>query len=245
MADVFLSYSKSEPSSCLQVVKHLESCGISVWFDKNMSTGAQYERLITEEIKNSRAVIVVWSRSSIDSQWVYSEAQDAWEQRKLSQVLTLDVAPQMVPKPFKSQHAFKIDQLAELVLDLSMRTGMIIGNRTAESVNDKLSLIETIAMTASNINTLRRIAAIGAISQKRINDIQSALLAKLGNRPTRRDTEKFIKANPEHPMASKLERISHLNHVIRDGSLARSEWSHLYTKAEEGGKQKKGSRVRV
>jgi len=52
----------------------LEGEGFSVWWDRQIRTGASFDREIEQELASASCVVVVWSRSSIDSDWVREEA---------------------------------------------------------------------------------------------------------------------------------------------------------------------------
>ena len=74
MADVFVSYSRADRESVATLAHALERRGWSVWWDPQILPGAQFDRVIETEIAQASCVLVIWSRSSVDSDWVRAEA---------------------------------------------------------------------------------------------------------------------------------------------------------------------------
>ena len=79
MADVFLSYGRSSLASARRISSALEAAGYSVWFDEDIPAHRSFSEVIEEQLESARAVIVLWSREAIQSQWVRSEANRARE----------------------------------------------------------------------------------------------------------------------------------------------------------------------
>jgi adenylate cyclase len=77
MADIFVSYSRSDKARVAPLVAALEAQGWSVWWDPEITPGDEFDALIGAELETARAVVVVWSPLSVDSRWVKGEARDA------------------------------------------------------------------------------------------------------------------------------------------------------------------------
>lgn len=77
MADIFLSYSRSDRARVAPLVAALEAQNWSVWWDPEITPGDEFDALIGAELEAARAVIVVWTPMSVDSRWVKGEARDA------------------------------------------------------------------------------------------------------------------------------------------------------------------------
>ena len=71
-------------------------------------------KVIRDEIKAAKAVIVIWSPRAIDSEWVYSEAKMAHEMKKLICVRTPDVAAFDVPMPFNGYNVTPVGERAKI-----------------------------------------------------------------------------------------------------------------------------------
>jgi tetratricopeptide (TPR) repeat protein len=97
MADVFLSYGHSSHASARRISSALETAGYSVWFDEGIPAHRPFSEVIEEQLESARAVIVLWSREAVQSQWVRSEANRARETGRLIQVRLDDVR---LPMPF-------------------------------------------------------------------------------------------------------------------------------------------------
>ncbi|WP_287601002.1 SUMF1/EgtB/PvdO family nonheme iron enzyme [Thiothrix sp.] len=74
MHDIFLSYSTKDRDRLKPLFQALAQQGWSVFWDhQSIHTGENWHRRIEEAINNSRCV-VVWSKHSIQSEWVLEEA---------------------------------------------------------------------------------------------------------------------------------------------------------------------------
>ena len=77
VADIFVSYSRADKARVAPLVAALEAQGWSVWWDPEITPGDEFDALIGAELEAARAVVVVWTRSSVESRWVKGEARDA------------------------------------------------------------------------------------------------------------------------------------------------------------------------
>jgi hypothetical protein len=99
MPDIFLSYAREDRA---RVSKLAEALGLrrgwSVWSDARLRTGERFTREIEAALAESRCVLVVWSRHSVDSDWVCAEAAEGWERGTLVPVRFEPCEP---PMPFR------------------------------------------------------------------------------------------------------------------------------------------------
>jgi adenylate cyclase len=79
MADVFVSYSRSDKTRVAPLVAAIEAKGWSVWWDPAITAGQQFDDQIDAELQAASAVLVVWTPTSVASRWVRGEARDAAE----------------------------------------------------------------------------------------------------------------------------------------------------------------------
>ena len=86
MADLFVSYARADRARVAPLVAALESEGWSVWWDPEIAPGQEFDRLIGEELEKARAVIVVWTPTSVISRWVRGEAREAADRGVLAPV---------------------------------------------------------------------------------------------------------------------------------------------------------------
>jgi uncharacterized membrane protein YhaH (DUF805 family) len=75
----------------------LEAQGWSVFWDRQILPGQQWSSLIEQKLNAAKAVLVVWSRSSVQSEWVKAEAMAARDRGILVPV-RIDATP--IPLPF-------------------------------------------------------------------------------------------------------------------------------------------------
>jgi hypothetical protein len=90
--DLFISYSQKDMAVIKPLTAILQQSGWSVWFDQELKAGATFDRVIEQALSNARAVIVAWSRNSVDSDWVRAEAAFALQSSKLIPIRLDDVA---------------------------------------------------------------------------------------------------------------------------------------------------------
>ena len=86
MADLFVSYARADRPRVAPLVAALEAEGWSVWWDPEIAPGQEFDRLIGEELEKARAVIVVWTPTSVISRWVRGEAREAADRGVLAPV---------------------------------------------------------------------------------------------------------------------------------------------------------------
>jgi adenylate cyclase len=77
MADVFVSYSRSDKARVAPLVAAIEAQGWTVWWDPSIAPGQEFDREIEAELKGAAAVLVVWTPRSVESRWVRGEAREA------------------------------------------------------------------------------------------------------------------------------------------------------------------------
>ncbi len=97
MTDVFLSYARGNAAQAQRIAACLRSCGFSLWFDENLPAHRSFSDVIEEQLEAARAVIVLWSKEAVGSQWVRSEANRGREKGRLVQVRLDDAR---LPMPF-------------------------------------------------------------------------------------------------------------------------------------------------
>jgi hypothetical protein len=101
MAEVFISYSRADRNVAEAIARELQQLGIEVWWDHDLLGGDDYRRRIADLLARTQAAIVVWSRRSVDSQWVINEAAAARDRKVLLPVTIDGEAP---PLDFRGLH---------------------------------------------------------------------------------------------------------------------------------------------
>ncbi len=108
-ADVFISYSTEDRQIVESLRGEIESARYAVWFDQELIGGQKFRNVIDKRIDASKAVIVVWTENSIDSDYVVCEAEKARKQKKLISIRDPGLDIERIPAPFSStDHLLKI-----------------------------------------------------------------------------------------------------------------------------------------
>ena len=97
MADIFISYARKDRARVKPLVAALEAEGFSVFWDLEIFVGEEWRKRLEDEIDKAKAVVTVWTETSVASSFVRAESADALGARKLLQVRLEDVRP---PLPF-------------------------------------------------------------------------------------------------------------------------------------------------
>ena len=99
MSDIFVSYASADRDRARAVAQALTEQGWSVWWDRTIPPGKQFDEVIEEALDSARCVVVLWSKASVASQWVKTEAAEAMRRKILVPVLIEDVKIPLEPQP--------------------------------------------------------------------------------------------------------------------------------------------------
>jgi hypothetical protein len=102
VSDIFVSYASADRDRARAVAQALADQGWSVWWDRTIPPGRQFDEVIEEALDSARCVVVLWSRASVASQWVKTEAAEAMRRKILVPVLIEDVK---IPLEFRRLQA--------------------------------------------------------------------------------------------------------------------------------------------
>jgi len=110
MADVFVSYARSDKARVAPLVAAVEAQGWSVWWDPEIAAGQEFDDQIEAEINAAKAVLVVWTPTSVASRWVRGEAREAAERGILVPVRFEDAR---LPMDVRALHTTDLDSWGE------------------------------------------------------------------------------------------------------------------------------------
>lgn len=110
MADVFISYSRNDRERCTAIRDALVALKVNVWSDARIGAGAHFDREIEREIAAARALLVLWSEDSVESDWVRNEARTGKEENRL---IATQIGPCQLPLEFRSVQAELLAEDAE------------------------------------------------------------------------------------------------------------------------------------
>lgn len=80
---VFLSYAHADQAKAQRLATALVRHGFVVWWDGLIEGGAQFAKSIREALEAADAIVVLWSKNSIESDWVCDEAAQGRDRRRL------------------------------------------------------------------------------------------------------------------------------------------------------------------
>ena len=105
MTDVFISYSHQDRDVARRFADALEAAGLKVWWDDHLRSGEAFDEKIEAALRAAKAVVVLWSKTSVASRWVRAEATLADRNKTL--------VPVMI-EPCERPIMFELTQTAEL-----------------------------------------------------------------------------------------------------------------------------------
>lgn len=106
---VFISYSKKHRDLTIALADYLSSCGLLVWWDRELAARGRFDDQLFAELEHAGAVVVLWTRGALTSDWVRREAMFALKRDMLINVLASDVDQNELPEPFRHHHRHRPD----------------------------------------------------------------------------------------------------------------------------------------
>lgn len=100
VGEIFISYSRRDWAIAEGLGENLNALGHRVWIDTGLDPRMQYAEAIAAALDQAQAVIVIWTASSIESEWVRYEAGEALKAQKLLQLRVDRLPVESVPPPF-------------------------------------------------------------------------------------------------------------------------------------------------
>src|SRR5262249_47926938 len=87
MAGIFLFFARVDQGWGEPFAAALASRSLTIWRDVDIKPSARYRQVTVSELEAARAVVVVWSKNSVHSDWVLDEAEEGRRHGKLVSVL--------------------------------------------------------------------------------------------------------------------------------------------------------------
>lgn len=91
MSDIFISYKREDQPIARKLADALEGEGWTVWWDPKLRAGERFNDVIEKALKESKCVVVIWSKRSVSSQYVKHEANYALKRNKLVPVMIEEI----------------------------------------------------------------------------------------------------------------------------------------------------------
>jgi len=98
MSDIFISYARADKDKAELLTNAFFRKGWSVWWDREIPPGQSFDETIESALNSARCVVVLWSKHSVSSRWVKTEAAEGAERGILVPAM-IDNAP--IPLEFK------------------------------------------------------------------------------------------------------------------------------------------------
>jgi TolB-like protein/Tfp pilus assembly protein PilF len=129
---VFLSYSRVDQAQARLLAQALEEAGLQVWWDTLIEAGAAFAKTIETALAASDAVIVLWSRQSVASDWVLDEAARG---RDLKKLVPLSIDGTEPPLGFRQYQSIRLEHgkggVAPASLQAVLRAVALVAGREA------------------------------------------------------------------------------------------------------------------
>lgn len=87
MKDVFISYANEDRPVAQRLATGLEQSGMSVWWDRQIQVGSEWDKTIEDALAAAKCVVVLWTGHAKASRWVRAEAREALKQEKVVPVM--------------------------------------------------------------------------------------------------------------------------------------------------------------
>ena len=101
MSEVFLSYALADRPRAQRVAHASEQQGWAVWWDRHIPRGKTFAQFIEGNLDTAKCVIVLWSKTSVQSDWVQSEADEGKRRDILVPVLIDALQASDIPLEFR------------------------------------------------------------------------------------------------------------------------------------------------
>ena len=152
VVDIFVSYASDDRERVEPLVRGLTDCGWDVWWDQSLHAGPRYDEEIESALDQAKVVLVLWSASSVQSDWVRNEAATGLEREVLLPALLDDVR---VPLAFRRCQSIDVAPLtgdaalSALVGELVKRIGRPLADPDLlgrdEQMHELLRLVDVAA----------------------------------------------------------------------------------------------------
>jgi adenylate cyclase len=99
---IFLSYARDDVAVAKKLAAAIENAGHSVWWDHEIQGGSRFASVIDRELKAADTIVVIWTKSSVESAWVQDEAAEGRDSGRLVPVLIGADKPPLGFRQFQS-----------------------------------------------------------------------------------------------------------------------------------------------
>ena len=108
MSQIFISYANEDTDFARRLAGAFEGQGWTVWWDKQIPPGMDYAQVIEAAVTAAQCVVVLWSRHSIGSRWVHTEAAAGADRNIVATVIIDDTPGERIPFEFRRLQAVNL-----------------------------------------------------------------------------------------------------------------------------------------
>jgi len=87
MKDIFISYAAEDRAIAQRLAAGLEGSGLSVWWDRQIQVGSDWDKTIEDALDGAKCAVVLWTGHAKSSRWVRAEARQALKEEKVVPVM--------------------------------------------------------------------------------------------------------------------------------------------------------------
>lgn len=89
LSTIFFSYSREDQARAVPIINLITDAGFTVWWDGLLQGGVRFSEETEQALDRAKAVVVLWSKTSIKSHWVHDESTRG-RNRRILVPLSLD-----------------------------------------------------------------------------------------------------------------------------------------------------------
>ncbi|MGH8125293.1 MAG: TIR domain-containing protein [Rhodanobacteraceae bacterium] len=236
MADVFISYARADKVRVAPLVAAIEAKGWSVWWDPEITPGQEFDDEIDAEIDAAKAVLVVWTPTSVASRWVRGEAREAAERGIL---VPVRFEKARLPMDVRAIHTTDLDDWRE--------------NPSHPAAQECLRALEAMIARSQATQGAKAASTPAAISDKKPSPRYTICVLPFANMSGDPDQEYFSDGITED-IITDLSKVSSLRIISRNSAFQykgeKLDVPQLVremkvTHVLEGSVRKAGGRVRI
>jgi hypothetical protein len=108
MGQIFISYSSADGEFAGRLADAFAEQGWSVWWDKQIPPGMDYAQVIESAVNAAQCIVVLWSRQSIGSRWVHTEAAAGADRNVVITTIIDETPNEDLPFEFRRLQAVRL-----------------------------------------------------------------------------------------------------------------------------------------
>jgi serine/threonine protein kinase len=227
--DVMISYSRDTKKTVDKLADTLQKRNLSVWYDEYLHWGDDFTAEIQEKIITSSAVLVIWSKSACESDWVKGEADRA---RKCSKLIQAKIEDCQLPVPFNTLHCGDLASWNETpdAIEINKIIAAVSNLKSAKpeskEIDDNLAQVRGVFAKDAGIDVLQYVGKgeisnvyLGQYGTRRVSVKVISDLNLSSSDRTKLVREVELASYLSHPTFMRLSRISFLKNqclIVKD-----------------------------